>query len=154
MTAHPTELTLHVERVVPASPGLIFKLHSEPDELARWWGPRGFCVPNIVVDLRVGGQYRIAMQPPDGDPFFLTGEFRRVEPPARLSYTFRYEEPDPDDRETIVDFSLREIGNSTEVGVDQGPFLTEARRGLHTQGWTETLDRLYELVVNEAPLGT
>lgn len=123
MTARTTKLMLHVERVLPAPRALIFKLHSEPDHLARWWGPRGFRVPSIVVDLRVGGQYRIAMQPPDGDPFFLAGEFRRVEPPAQ----------------------------STEVGVDQGPFLTEARRALHTQGWTETLDRLYELVVNERP---
>ena len=154
MTARPTELTLHVERVLPAPRALIFKLHSEPDQLARWWGPRGFSVPSIVMDLRVGGQYRIAMQPPNGDPFFLTGEFRRVEPPAQLSYTFRYEEPDADDRETVVDFSLRDVGESTEVSVDQGPFLTEARRALHTQGWTETLDRLHELVVNEHPLGT
>ena len=110
MTARPTELTLHVERVLPAPRALIFKLHSKPDQLARWWGPRGFSVPNIVVDVRVGGQYRIEMQPPDGDSFVLTGEFRRVEPPAQLSYTFRYEEPAADDRETVVDFSLRDVG--------------------------------------------
>ena len=154
MTARPAELTLHVERVLPAPRALIFKLHSERDQLARWWGPSGFSVPSIDVDLRVGGQYRIAMQPPDGDAFFLAGEFRRVEPPVLLSYTFRYEEPDADDRETVVDFSLRDVGESTEVSVDQGPFLTEARRALHTQGWTETLDRLYDLVVNDHPSGT
>jgi hypothetical protein len=65
-----------------------------------------------------------------------------------LSYTFRYEDPDPDDRETVVDFSLRDLGESTELSVDQGPFLTESRRALHTQGWTETIDRLHELVTN------
>jgi uncharacterized protein YndB with AHSA1/START domain len=154
VTARPTEFTMHVERVLPAPRGLIFTLHSEPDQLARWWGPRGFSVPSMTVDLRVGGQYRIAMQPPDGDPFFLTGEFRRIEPAVQLSYTFRYEEPDADDQETVVDFSLRDVGESTRVSVGQGPFLTEGRRALHTQGWTETLDRLYELVANEHPLGT
>jgi uncharacterized protein YndB with AHSA1/START domain len=76
------------------------------------------------------------MQPPDGDPFVLTGEFRRVQPPARLSYTFGYEEPDADDRETVVDLSLRDLGESTAARIDQGPFLTEARRALHTQGLT------------------
>jgi uncharacterized protein YndB with AHSA1/START domain len=154
MTARPTELTVHVERVLPAPRAEIFKLHSEPDQLAKWWGPRGFSVPSIVLEMRIGGHYRIAMQPHDSDSFFLTGEFRRIEPPAQLSYTFRYEEPDADDQETVVDVSLRDDGESTEVSIDQGPFLTEARRDLHTQGWTETLDRLYELVVSERPLGT
>jgi uncharacterized protein YndB with AHSA1/START domain len=155
MTAdQTTPLVVHVERVLPAPRARIFELHSEADQLAKWWGPKGFTVPNLVVDLRVGGRYRIAMQPPDGDPFFLTGEFRRVEPPAHLSYSFRYEEPDVDDQETVVDFSLRELGGSTTTAsIDQGPFLTEARRALHLQGWTETLDRLYELVVNEAREG-
>ena len=153
MTARPTELMVHVECVLPAPRALIFELHSDPDQLAKWWGPRGFSTPSIVVDVRVGGQYRIAMQPPVGDSFFLTGEFRCVEPPAQLSYTFRYEEPDADDQETVVDFALRDDGASTVVSIDQGPFLTEARRALHTQGWTETLDRLYELVMSRHSSG-
>jgi exopolyphosphatase/guanosine-5'-triphosphate,3'-diphosphate pyrophosphatase len=35
------------------------------------------------------------MQPPDGVLFHYSGEFREVSPPARLVYTFRWEEPDP-----------------------------------------------------------
>ena len=35
------------------------------------------------------------MQPPEGDPFYLTGEFREVDPPARLAYTFVWEDPIP-----------------------------------------------------------
>jgi uncharacterized protein YndB with AHSA1/START domain len=140
---------LHVERALPAPRPRIFKLHSEPDQWARWWGPTGFTVSGIEVDLRVGGHYRILMQPPEGEGFALAGEFRRVEYPALLTYTFRWEEPDPDDQETIVDFSLADAGDATDVTVDQGPFLTEARRALHTRGWTDTLDRLYQVVVND-----
>src|SRR6185503_2752739 len=62
MTAdQTTPLVVHVERVLPAPRARIFELHSEADQLAKWWGPKGFTVPNIVVDLRVGGRYRIAM---------------------------------------------------------------------------------------------
>jgi uncharacterized protein YndB with AHSA1/START domain len=50
----------------------------------------------------VGGSYRIEMQPPEGDPFHLTGEFRALEEPARLAFTFVWEEPDPDDVETLA----------------------------------------------------
>ena len=142
------DLTLHVERVLPASPSLVFKMHAEPDLLARWWGPKGFSAPSIELDLRVGGDYRIAMQPPAGDRFFLSGTFRDVDPGTRLSYTFRWEPPDPDDRETVVVFSLRDLGESTALTVDQGPFVTDARRALHEQGWTESLDRLQELITS------
>lgn len=138
----PGELTLHLERVVPAPRPVVFGMHTDPQSLARWWGPQGFSSPRVELDLRVGGTYRIVMQPPDGDAFVLSGEFREIDAPARLAYTFRWEDPDPDDRETIAAVSLREVGESTLVTVDQGPFATEARRALHEQGWTETLDRL------------
>jgi uncharacterized protein YndB with AHSA1/START domain len=147
------ELTLHLERVLPASPPLVFRMHAEPDLLAQWWGPKGFSAPSIELDLRVGGDYRIAMQPPDGDRFFLSGEFREVDPGARLSYTFRWDPPDPDDRETLVAFSLRDLGESTALTVDQGPFVNEARRALHEQGWTESLDRLQELITSRDRFG-
>jgi uncharacterized protein YndB with AHSA1/START domain len=88
------------------------------------------------------------MQPPEGDRFFLVGEFRDVEPAARLVYTFRWEDPHPDDRETLVAFVLRDTGEATELTVDQGDFATEERRELHERGWNETLDRLDELLAD------
>lgn len=142
------ELTLHLERVLPAPRPLVFRMHAEPDRLAQWWGPKGFTAPSIELDLRVGGGYRITMQPPDGHGFVLSGEFRDVEPPTRLAYTFRWEPPDPDDRETVVAFALRDLGESTALTVDQGTFVTEERRALHEQGWTESLDRLQELITS------
>jgi len=142
------KLALHLERVLPAPRERVFRMHADPDFLARWWGPKGFTAPSIEVDLSVGGSYRIAMQPPEGDRFFLAGEFREVDPGTRLVYTFRWEPPDPDDRETIVVVSLRDHGDSTALTIDQQPFATDARRALHEQGWNESLDRLEELISN------
>jgi uncharacterized protein YndB with AHSA1/START domain len=135
-----------MKRVIRASRPLVFKALTEPHELAKWWGPSGFTAPSVEVDLRVGGSYRIAMQPPDGDLFYLAGEFREVDPPARLAYTFRWEDPDPDDRETLVTLTLQDSGASTELILTQGEFATEGRRALHHQGWTDSLDRLQELM--------
>jgi len=149
MTAASGELTLHIERVLPAPRSVVFTALTEPDELAKWWGPKGFTTPSAEVDLRVGGSYRIAMQPPSGDLFYLAGEFREVDPPTRLAYTFRWEDPDPDDRETVVTLSLVDLGESTELIVDQGVFATEGRRALHEQGWTEALDRLQEMISSQ-----
>ena len=143
------DLRLHLDRVLPAPRPLVFRMHADPELFARWWGPKGFSAPNVELDVRPGGRYRVEMQPPEGDPFYLSGEFREVDPPARLAYTFAWEDPDPDDRETMVVFALRDLDGSTQVTVDQGPFATEARLALHEEGWTETLDRLAELITSQ-----
>jgi uncharacterized protein YndB with AHSA1/START domain len=142
----PSELALRMRRVLPAPRERVFRAFTDPGELAEWWGPKGFTAPSIELDLRPGGTYRIAMQPPDGDLFYLSGEFREVDPPARLAYTFRWEDPDPDDRETVVTLSFEDLGESAEVMFTQRAFSTEGRRALHEQGWTDSLDRLQELM--------
>jgi uncharacterized protein YndB with AHSA1/START domain len=139
---------LELKRVVPAPRPLVFRAFTEPGELAKWWGPRGFTSPSVEIDLRVGGPYRIAMQPPEGDLFYLTGEFRELDPPKRLAYTFRWEDPDPDDRETVVTVSLDDLGESTEVALVQGQFAAEHRLALHQEGWTDTLNRLAKLMAS------
>ncbi len=82
------------------------------------------------------------MQPPEGDAFHLRGEFRAVEPPRRLEYTFVWEEPDPDDQETVVTLTFERVGENTRLSLDQSPFRTDARYELHEGGSTETLERL------------
>jgi len=133
---------LHLERFVPFPRALVYRALTDPGELARWWGPHGFRVPEIERELVVGGSYRIAMQPPEGEIFYLSGEFLEVAPPARLAYTFRWSPPDPDDRETIVVLSMEERPDGTEVHLTHRGFATAARRALHETGWTESFERL------------
>jgi uncharacterized protein YndB with AHSA1/START domain len=149
MAAGRADLTLEIQRVLPVARPIAFRCFGEADELARWWGPNGFSVPSLEFEPRVGGDYRIEMQPPEGEPFQLTGVFRAVDPPARLAYTFAWEPPDPDDVETVVGLSFRDLGEDTEVGLTQGPFRTEARRALHRAGWTDSFDKLERLTARQ-----
>jgi uncharacterized protein YndB with AHSA1/START domain len=146
MAARTGGLALELNRTLPAAPSVVFAAFTDPDELGRWWGPAGFSTPKVAFDAKVGESYRIDMQPPEGDAFYLTGEFRVVDPPARLAFTFRWEDPDPDDAENVVDVSFRDSGEATEVVVTQAPFKTEARRALHRDGWTDSLDKLEALL--------
>jgi uncharacterized protein YndB with AHSA1/START domain len=148
-TMSSDELTLELKRVLPAARSIVFGAFSDPTELARWWGPNGFTIPRLGFDPRVGASYRIEMQPPEGESFHLKGEFREVDPPARLAFTFVWDPPDPDDLETLVALSFRDLGGSTEVNLTQGPFTTEARRTLHRDGWTDSLDKLERLVADQ-----
>jgi uncharacterized protein YndB with AHSA1/START domain len=147
VAAQPGELILEMKRVFPAARTVVYGAFNDPGELAKWWGPEGFTTPSLEFDPRVGGIYRIEMQPPEGDSFYLTGAFREVDPPARLAFTFAWEDPDPDDVETLVGLSFRDLGVSTEVAFTQGLFKTEARRGLHRDGWTDSFDKLEQLML-------
>jgi uncharacterized protein YndB with AHSA1/START domain len=150
MPRRSDDLTLEMKRIVPAAPSVVFTAFSDALELVKWWGPRGFTTRSIEFQPRVGESYRIEMQPPEGDHFFLTGVFLEVAPPARLAYTFVWEEPDPDDIENSVDLSFRDLGDSTEVVLTQGPFKTPERRTLHCDGWTDAFDRLERLLSAQA----
>jgi uncharacterized protein YndB with AHSA1/START domain len=142
--------TLSIQRVLPAPRAVVFAAFTDANQLATWWGPEGFTVPSLEFEAHVGERYRIEMQPPEGDAFYLTGEFREVEAPARLAYTFEWEEPDPDDVETLVDLSFRDLGESTEVDLTQASFKTEARHELHRSGWSDSFDKL-ERVLSQRP---
>jgi len=144
MTVDPSRPTLHLERVLNAPRARVFAACAEPDQLARWWGPAGFTAPSVELDVREGGRYRITMQPPDGEAFHLSGQYSEVDPLRRLVYSFVWEEPDPDDQETLVTLSFSDHGDGTKLVLDHGSFATQARYELHQAGWTETLDRLAE----------
>jgi len=146
-------LVLRLSRFFPFSRALVYRALTEPGELARWWGPHGFSVPEIELDLLVGGSYRIAMQPPEGEIFFLSGEFTEVAPPARVAYTFRWSPPDPDDRETTVALSLDEQPGGTVVHLTHSGFATDGRRALHEAGWSDSFARLEQVLAETTAQG-
>ena len=150
MNEQPSGLLLELRCALAAPRERIFGMLTEPAELARWWGPHGFTTPEVALDLRVGGGYRLSMQPPDGDLFHLSGEFLEIDPPGRLRYTFRWEEPTPDDRETVVTLSLVGVSDATELSLTQGLFATEERLALHHGGWSDSFEKLCA-VVESAP---
>lgn len=139
-------LYLRMTRDLHASRAEVWRAMTDPDALGKWWGPKGFSVPEVEFVPERGESLRIAMQPPEGEVFHLEGEFREVDPPSRLAYTFRWDPPDPDDRETLVTLSFRDRGDDTEVELTQGGFATQERLALHEGGWTESFEKLEELL--------
>jgi uncharacterized protein YndB with AHSA1/START domain len=141
-TEQPSVTRLRLEKALPAPPERVFAAFVDAEEFRSWWGPAGFTVPGLQFDVVEGREYRIVMKPAEGDVFHIRGTFLAVEAPRRLAYTFVYEEPDPDDQETVVTLIFEPTDSGTRLILDHGPFKTEPRRQLHRVGWTETLDRL------------
>lgn len=142
MNEQPGGLLLNLECALESSRERVFSLLTAPVELAKWWGPSGFTTPAPELELAVGGGYRFTMKPPEGDPFHLSGEFIEIQRPGRLVYTFRWDEPTPDDRETVVTLTLDPVGGATLLSLSQGWFATEERLALHRSGWTDSFEKL------------
>jgi uncharacterized protein YndB with AHSA1/START domain len=140
------DLWLRMTRILPAPRDRVWRALTDPEELAQWWGPKGFTCPSVEWEPRVGESYRIAMRPPEGELFHLNGRFEEVDAPNRLAFTFVWEPATPDDRETLATLALEERGGGTDLKFTQGGFATEERRALHDGGWTDSFEQLDALL--------
>lgn len=138
------DLALVVRRTIAATPDRLFEAWTTPRLLLMWWGPRGVRCTSAEVDARPGGAYRIGNRLPDGETLYIVGEFREVEPPRRLVYTWALESsPGPAELVTVR-FEPREAG--TEVIVVHERIADASRRDQHEHGWQGCLDGLAALV--------
>jgi uncharacterized protein YndB with AHSA1/START domain len=118
--------------------------------VTQWWIPApGFAVAGVDIDLRVGGHYRIALRNPQGEIFYLTGTYREVRAPAKLAYTWRWEQTQMDGMgETMVTVEFRDRGASTEVAITHTLFPDAALRDRHRSGWSGCLDQLEAMLTD------
>ncbi len=57
-----------------------------PEEVAQWWGPRGFTLTTHSRDLRTGGHWHYTMHGPDGTDYENTTQYLEVVPLQRMVY--------------------------------------------------------------------
>jgi uncharacterized protein YndB with AHSA1/START domain len=103
ITTPPGEPVIEVRRFLKAPPELVYRVVTEGEYLRRWWGPRRLEISECVVDLQVGGRWRIVHRAPDGAEFGFHGTFLELDPPRRRVATWVYEgAPDHEATETLV----------------------------------------------------
>lgn len=98
------------------------------------------------VDLRVGGEFRFHLRESKQGEYRLRGEFRGVAPPAKLVYTWQWEDdPDYVNRETLVTVEFIDLGDSTEVRLTHENLPSSQSAKNHEHGWSGSLDKLERL---------
>lgn len=77
-----------IERIFNAPVARIWQLWTDAAQFPQWYGPTGFTVTVVEMDVRVGGRRLLYMMPPNKQmKIWTTGEYKEIVPNARLVYT-------------------------------------------------------------------
>ena len=119
----------------------VFLAWTEPDAIAEWFGEPRTQMLSAVVDLRVGGGYRLDVR--NGDQTgAVEGVDLEVDPPERLVYSWRWDLPGRGPgRESRVTVEFRDLGGRTEIVITHDGLVTDESAAFHTQGWKASLER-------------
>ena len=78
--------TFRMERLLPAAVDRVWKAWTDPEALARWWGPKGMVTRVVHHDLRPGGHMLYAITPPEGAEFWGRMDYRDIAPHHHLGF--------------------------------------------------------------------
>ena len=144
-----------IERTFDAPVELMWRMWTDPEHFAGWYGPPGASIPVANMDVRVGGTRLICMvvETPNGTMrMWFTGEYIEVFPNTRLVFTDSMSDehgnvvspsemgmPDGHPTTTEVIVELAEIDSRTtmvmtHVGIPAG--------SPGAMGWTMAFDKL------------
>ena len=142
VTAHQITIT----RVFEAPRELVWKAWTEPEQLARWWGPAGWTNPleTISMDVRPGGTFSVtSVSDTDGSEMTSQGVYREVVEPERLVFDEPAENAWHEGAVSIATFT--DLGDGrTELVLHATIHTTDEMRAGAEAGMAGSLDRLAE----------
>jgi uncharacterized protein YndB with AHSA1/START domain len=138
-----------VTRTINGPARIVFEAFTKPELFKRWWVPKslGLTLLSCELDVRVGGTYRLVFSHSGGEMAFF-GKYLEVKPPSRLVWS----NDEGGEGGAVTTVTLEEkAGKTLLVLSDLYPSKKALDDGIgSTDGMSETLDQLDELVVTLA----
>lgn len=82
-----------ITRTFDAPRDLMWKVWTDEQRLAKWFGPKGVTIFHSKNDLRPGGMYLYGMRSPDGSEFWGRWIYIDIEKPERLVFVISFSDP-------------------------------------------------------------
>ena len=139
MEIETQELT--IRRSFKAPRDRVFRAWTDPASVQQWFMPRpGGRVDVADIDLKVGGSYRIVFIDSDGTEYAVGGVYTEVAPPARLAYTWQWEQSGMQPGETTVIVEFVDRGAQTELILTHQRLASPQSKEAHGYGWSGCLE--------------
>jgi uncharacterized protein YndB with AHSA1/START domain len=134
-----------VERVVPVPPERAFDAWITESDLRVWMAP----LTDVDLDVHVGGRFRIVMgrAEADGGPIEHTGEYRTIDRPHRLVFTWNSPYTQG---ESVITVDISPAGDGSRILLRHAGLPPETRDG-HAGGWGTFLDAMASLTRSGGP---
>ncbi|MFB9807599.1 SRPBCC domain-containing protein [Haladaptatus pallidirubidus] len=78
---------LRITRTVDTPRERLWKAWTDPEQVAKWWGPNGFTNTVHEMNVRPAGVWRFVMHGPDGADYYNEFVYDEIVEPERLVYT-------------------------------------------------------------------
>jgi uncharacterized protein YndB with AHSA1/START domain len=122
------------EITIQAPAERVFAAIADPLQRVAWWGVAGkFQTTHMESDLRPGGEWQMRGTGLGGKPFTICGEYRAVERPRLLEFTWLNDQ-DEGAPMSLVRFDLLEQAGQTTVRLTHSGLTTDRLREGY-QGW-------------------
>jgi uncharacterized protein YndB with AHSA1/START domain len=146
---------LVVTRSFDAPVAEVWKYWAESERVKRWWGPNGFTAPLARMDFREGGTSLVCMRAPNGQDFYNTWTYRKIEPLKRIEFILGWADKDgmkadpvkmglppdiPQEVRHVVTF--KDVGGKTELTVTEYGYKTDQTLELSKGGLEQCLDKM------------
>ena len=143
--------TIHLHRVLQATPERVYRAFLDPDAKAKWLPPNGFTGKVHHMDARVGGSYKMSFTNfTTGKSHSFGGQYVELAPHERIRYTDKFDDPNlPGAMHVTV--SLQKVSVGTEVNITQEGVPDIIPAEACYLGWQESLTLLAKLVEAEIP---
>ncbi|MCA9601889.1 MAG: SRPBCC family protein [Polyangiales bacterium] len=143
---------INITRLYDAPVRAVWDAWTDPEQVAKWWGPRGFTITTHSKDLRPGGSWVYTMHGPDGTDYPNRTHYFEVEECKRLVYDHGANESQPALFRVTVVFS--EVAGKTKMDMTMALATPEAaaetRKRIQEHGGNATWDRLGEYLAHDA----
>ena len=136
-------MTMQIEEeiFISAQPKSLFDAWTEPQHLTVWWGSdEEFRTVEFVRELAVGGKWRAKFRHVSGALFSASGEYRRVDPPNHLSFTWKPEWND--EPASLIELEFRKVSGGTLLRLRQTGLPSQEAVAENKAAWTPTMDWL------------
>ncbi len=127
----------------------VFAAFATAEALQEWFGPPDGSVLACALDFRVGGRYQIKMHSPRAGDLTVSGVYREIVAPEKISYTWKWED-DEDwvNLESIVTLEFKAMGDETELHLTQTGFPNAQSREGHSHGWPGGFEKLDVILIS------
>jgi uncharacterized protein YndB with AHSA1/START domain len=139
---------VRVQRVMPATPEVVFDQWLDPESLEEWMCPRPARCVAITVEPRIGGKVKFDVDD-SGTSVLITGQFLAIDRPHLLRLTWSNSNWADPTIVSVVNVSFEPVDTDQTLMSIEHSLMPPAEFESFHNGWAKTSDQLAAFLRND-----